>query len=53
VHTLGIHRECGGLSFFYRRPGVDAPKRYQGEPIALQLRGMNMLFERLKERARW
>ena len=50
VHTLGIHRERGGLPFFHRRPGADAPKRYQGDPIALQLRGMNMLFEGFKEK---
>jgi len=29
---------------------AEAAKRYQGDPIALQLRGMNMLFEGLKEK---
>jgi len=29
---------------------AEASKKYQGNPIALQLRGMNMLFEGLKEK---
>lgn len=29
---------------------AEAAKRYHGDPIALQLRGMNMLFEGLKEK---
>jgi regulator of protease activity HflC (stomatin/prohibitin superfamily) len=29
---------------------AEAARRYQGDPIALQLRGMNMLFEGLKEK---
>ena len=28
----------------------EASKRYQNNPVALQLRGMNMLFEGLKEK---
>jgi regulator of protease activity HflC (stomatin/prohibitin superfamily) len=29
---------------------ADASRQYQNNPVALQLRGMNMLFERLKEK---